>query len=85
MSGSNELLPAHSSFEMAISPPARKALIQYWGNEDIVCNPEIILDLGPLNISRINRIGGKSLQQIANALETFGYIDSPEKWLAEKK
>ncbi len=84
MPGLNDLISAPSSFEMAISSPVRKALIKYWGNEDIVYDPEIIVDLGPENISRINRIGRKSLHQIADALETFGYIESPNLWLRRK-
>jgi hypothetical protein len=73
------------SFGTAIPAAVRSALIDYWGNEDILRRPEILVDLGPEAISRINRIGRKSLHQIAQALDNFGYIDSPGLWLPKGK
>ena len=78
-------MPVDSLFKMAISPTVRKVLIEYWGNEDIVCQPEIIADIGAESISRINRIGRKSLNDIALALDRCGYIDSPRSWLDKGK
>ena len=73
------------SFRKAIPPSVRKALIDYWGSEDIVRQPEILVDLGPVAISRINRIGHKSLYKIALALDSFGYIESSRIWLTQGK
>ena len=73
-----------TSFKRALSPAIRKALVEFWGSEEIFEQPEIIMDLGPIGISRINRIGKKSLWQIAMALDSLGYIDSPEVWLHKK-
>lgn len=70
---------------IAIPPAVGSALIDYWGNEDILRQPEILMELGPGAISRINRIGRKSLHQIAQALDSLGYIDSPESWLDKEK
>ena len=77
--------PAALSFSLAIPPAVRTALIDYWGNEDILRHPEILVDLGPEALRRINRIGRKSLYQIAQALDSIGYIDSQEKWLKGNK
>jgi hypothetical protein len=77
--------PAAFSFRWAIPPAVRTALIEYWGSEEILIHPEILVDLGPEAISRINRIGRISLHQIAQALDTFGYIDSPGLWLPKGK
>jgi len=85
MPGSNKLIPVPSSLEKAISSPARKALLKYWGSEDILRQPEILVDLGPEAIIRISRIDRKSLWQIALALNDFGYIDSPQSWLTKGK
>ena len=73
------------SFRKAIPPSVRKALIAYWGSEDIVRHPEILVELGPEAISRISRIGRKSLNKIALALNSFGYIESSGLWLAQEK
>ena len=72
-------------FKRALSPAIRKALVEFWGSEEIVKQPEIIVGLGPVGISRINRIGKKSLWQIAQALYSLGYIDSPDVWLLKRK
>ncbi|MBE9519684.1 MAG: hypothetical protein IME97_01045 [Proteobacteria bacterium] len=85
MPAAYKCIPVDSSFKTAISPTVRKVLIEYWGNEDIVCQPEIIADIGAESISRINRIGRKSLNDIALALDSYGYIDSPHSWLFKKK
>jgi len=74
-----------SSFKTAISPTIRKALVEFWGDKEIVDQPVILVNLGPGNISRINRIGRKSLWQIAEALDSFGYIGSSHLWLLRKK
>ena len=81
----NEHTPSVFSFVIAIPPAVRSALIGYWGNEDIVRHPEILVELGPGAISRINRIGRKSLHQITRALDSLGYIDSPESLLNKEK
>jgi hypothetical protein len=73
-----------SSFKTAIPPTIKKALVEFWGSEEIVEQPEIIVDLGAASISRINRIGRKSLRRIAHALDTFGYIGSSHLWLHNK-
>ena len=73
------------SFGTAIPPAVRSALIDYWGNDEILRQPKILVDLGPEAISRINRIGRKSLYQIAQALVNFGYIDSSGVWLPKGK
>ena len=72
-------------FRKAIPPTVRKALIDYWGSEDILRHPEILVDLGPEAISRINRIGRKSLSKIALALASLGYIESSRLWLTQEK
>lgn len=81
----NDHTPAILSFKAAISPAVRTALTDYWGNEDILSRPEIIADLGAEGVSRINRIGRKSLLQIARALESCGHIESPDLWLTKGK
>ena len=60
------------------SGTGRKALIKYRGNEDILYDPEIFVGREPENISRTNRIESKSLEKIAEALQTLGFIESPE-------
>jgi len=85
MNSGEEHIFSGSSFKTAISPTIRKALVEYWGGEEIVDQPEILVDLGPGNISRINRIGRKSLWQIAQTLSSFGYIGSPHLWVLKKK
>jgi len=85
MNSIEEHIFSGSSFKTAISPTIRKALIEFWGGEEIVDQPEILVDLGPGNISRINRIGRKSLWQIAQVLDSFGYIGSSHLWLHRKK
>jgi len=77
--------PAASSFKTALTPTVRKVLQEFWGSEEIIEQPEIIVDLGADGISRINRIGRKSLHEIAQALDSFGYIDSSQLWLAKAK
>ena len=73
-----------SQFEHAMPSQVRNALIKFWGNEDIISHPEIIVELGPVNIIRIKRIGRKSLHLIAESLQTSGYIDAQEQWLRGK-
>ncbi|KPK23916.1 MAG: hypothetical protein AMJ61_14710 [Desulfobacterales bacterium SG8_35_2] len=84
MNSAKEHILSGSSFKTVISPGIRKALVEFWGSEKIVEQPEILADLGPDSISRINRIGRKSLQQIALALDSFGYIDSSHLWLLKR-
>jgi hypothetical protein len=74
-----------SSFKTNLSPAVRKALVEYWGSEEIIDQPEIIAEFGADGVSRINRIGRKSTQQIAHALESFGYIPSSHIWLVKEK
>ena len=81
MNSVNEEILSGSSFNMTIPPQIKKALVKYWGSEEIIDHPEIIVELGPGFISRINRIGSKSLVQIAQALDALGYIDSHTVWL----
>jgi hypothetical protein len=85
MISAKEHILSGNCFKTAISPSVRKALVEFWGSEEIVEQPEILVDLGPDSISRINRIGRKSLQQIALALDTFDYVDSSHLWLLKKK
>ena len=42
-------------------------------------------DLGAESVSRINRIGRISLDEIAQALDSFGFIESQQMWLAKDK
>ena len=84
MNSSNEQTSVNSSFKIAIPPAARKALVEFWGSDQIIDQPEIIVDLGSESICRINKIGRKSLYEIAKALDSFGYIKSPGLWLAKK-
>jgi len=60
-------------------------LVEFWGSEEIVEQPEIIVGLGQVGISRISRIGKKFLWQIAQAPDSLGYIDSPDVWLHKKE
>ena len=85
MNSVNEYTFSGSSFKTAIPPTIKKALVEFWGSEEIVEQPEIIVDLGPDSISRINRIGRKSLCLIAQALDSFGYVSSSYLWLHKKK
>jgi hypothetical protein len=85
MNSVKEDILSGSSFKKTISPQVRKALVGFWGSEEIINHPEIIVELGPDSISRITRIGSKSLLQIAQALDTFGYIDSDSPWLFTAK
>jgi hypothetical protein len=71
-----------TTFATALSPAIRKVLNRYWGNDDIFDNPEIIAGLGAQALSSVNRIGIKSLQEIAENLYRFRYIDDPDSWLA---
>jgi len=81
MSSAKEYISSAGSFKTSISPAVRKALIKFWGTEDIVDQPEILVELGPDGVSRINRIGRKSLHEIARALDSCGYLDSSDSWL----
>jgi hypothetical protein len=85
MSSANKNTPASPAFKKSLSPSVRKALVEFWGSEEIINQPEILADLGPESIGRINRIGSKSLSTIAQALNSSGYIDSPHLWLFTKK
>ena len=69
-------------FKKALQPAVCSALIDYWGSDDIVLHPEILVDLGPVALSRINRIWRKSLYKIAQVLAIYGYIASAESWLS---
>ena len=73
------------SFKALLSPAVRKALVDYWGSEEIIDHPEIIAETGADGLIRINRIGRKSTHQIARALETFGYINASHVWLVKEK
>jgi hypothetical protein len=77
--------PVGTSLRTLLSPAVRKALVAYWGSEEIINQPEIIAEAGAAGISRINRIGRKSTLQIAHALESLGYIDSSLIWLIPRK
>lgn len=85
MSSANSHPENTPSFKAALSPATRKALMEFWGNDEIINKPEIIADLGPDGVSRINRIGKKSLGEIARALECFHHTDSSHQWLAMQK
>jgi len=81
----NDCTPTVFSFRTAISPSICKVLVDYWGSENILRHPEILVDLGPETLIRINRIGRNFLNQIANALGRFDYIESSELWLRRGK
>ena len=74
-----------TTFANALPPAIRKVLNNYWGNNDIFVQPDIIVGLGAHALSSVNRIGIKSLQEIAENLCRFGYIDDPDSWLAGRE
>jgi len=85
MNSVKEYTSPGSSFKTSLPPTIKKALVEFWGSEEIVEQPEIIVDLGPDSIIRINRIGRKSLCRIAQTLDSFGYIGSSHLWLHKNK
>jgi hypothetical protein len=84
MNSVKEQILSGSSFKTAIPSQVRKALVEFWGSEEIINHPEIIVELGPDCLSRITRIGSKSIRQIAQALESLGYINSASQWLIQR-
>jgi len=74
-----------TTFATALPQAIRKVLNNYWGNDDILVHPEIIVGLGAQALSSVNRIGNKSLRKIAENLYRFDYIDDPDSWLAGKE
>ena len=44
MNSSNDQTFVNSSFKITIPPAARKALVEFWGNDEIIDQPEIIAD-----------------------------------------
>ena len=85
MSPVKDRLPLCSPFKDALPSPVRKALIAFWGSEEIIDQPEIIADIGAGAVSRIKRIGPKSLSEIARTLSSLGYIPSSHQWLQKGK
>ena len=81
----NTNIAADGTFKAAISHSTRKALVDFWGSEEIIEQPELIVELGADGVSRISRIGRKSLAEIAVALHAFGYIASAPHWLARTR
>ncbi|MBU0728209.1 MAG: hypothetical protein KKA70_00555 [Proteobacteria bacterium] len=77
-----EFQPLSLSFASALSPMIGKVLINYWGDNEILDQPDIIVALGAASLSKVKRIGPKSLQMIAENLQRFGCIDDPDFWLA---
>jgi hypothetical protein len=73
-----------TTFATALPPAIRKVLNNYWGNNDILVHPDIIVDMGAHALSSVNRIGTKSLRKIAENLYRYGYVDDPDSWLAGK-
>ena len=84
MSAAKDEIPLDGSFKNIISPTIQRALVDFWGNDDIIDQPEILVELGSVSVSRISRIGRKSLTEIARALDSLGYIDSSGSWLTEE-
>ena len=85
MESANNRTRHEFSFKSFLSPAVRKALVEYWGSDEIIDQPEIIAELGAEGISRINRIGRKSLDEIVLALHRLGYIDSLSPRPAKKR
>lgn len=73
-----------TSFAGALPPTIGRVLTDYWGNTDILNNPDMIVGLGAGVLSSVKRIGPMSLRKIAKTLCRFGYIDDPGAWLDQK-
>ena len=71
-----------ASFRASLAPAVKKVLTEFWGSETILEHPDILAELGPDTLGRVQRIGRISLDNIARGLELFGYIESSSRWLA---
>jgi hypothetical protein len=70
----------NTSFKDSLSTRSKNGLIGCFGYSEILYQPEkIAAGRNRLNLAR--NIGQKSLQEIAEALYKFGYIDNIDKWL----
>ena len=58
-----------------LSNRTQKALITYFGNENILNAPEKIAELGRIELSRIRNLGRKSITELVIALHGLGYIE----------
>ncbi|MCK5680852.1 hypothetical protein KAI46_08600 [bacterium] len=69
------------SFEQALSPKSKNALMGYFKDSDIFTNPEILVQTGREKLLSIQNIGIKNIKEITEALYQLGYIDYDDPWL----
>lgn len=71
----------YPALKKRLSKRIQTALIEYFGSEDILQNPQTIADMGVSKILQIKNIGRKSLKEIAMVLRAVGCPDRSGKWL----
>jgi hypothetical protein len=69
-----------TKFTNSLTTRAKNGLTGAFGDSNIIYQPERIA-AGRDKLTLARNIGKKSLQEIAEALYEFGYIDDIEKWL----
>jgi hypothetical protein len=77
-------------FGVALSTRMKNALRDYRDSGESLFNgraldPKKIADTGYKKLSAIDQIGRKGIQDLAEALERFGYVESAAEWMGRDK
>ena len=80
----------NNPFGAALSTRMKNALLEYRDCGEALCNgralhPQKIAETGYKKISTIDQIGRKGIQDLAEALERFGFIESAVEWMGRGK
>jgi hypothetical protein len=80
LKGKKDNFDSYPLLKKQLSKRVQIALIEYFGSEDILENPQMIADMGVSKILKIKKIGRKALKEIAIALRAAGCIARTGKW-----
>ena len=64
-----------------LSIRTQKILNKCFAKQNILENPERIASLGKANLLQMKNIGKKTIEELAVALQTLGFIKNADKWL----
>ncbi len=68
-------------FKFSLSVRTKNCLINYFNDNSIYYDPQRIAETGYAKLSRTKNMGHKSLIELSQKLQEFGYIKDADRWI----
>ena len=78
-----QLIYQHENFKDMLSTRSKNGIARCFGY-DVLDTPEVIATAGSTRLRMTPQLGPKSLQEIAELLYDYGYIECSHKWTGNK-